>query len=180
MSTDLADELHDRKERGDSYEDVIWDLIDAADSAADQDTDREPDVDPTADAGAPDDADGQDSDRQHVERHVDPDGFPTDERPTLDALTAAYAFLRDREKATMRHFVQNVMPDHSLGYDVPDLEEGDRYRGAWWRSVVRPGLEQLPDVRAPEGNDRWWRFDPDGPDRGETTELDVDFGSPSR
>jgi len=32
VSDELADELHDRKERGDSYEDVIWWLIDAADA----------------------------------------------------------------------------------------------------------------------------------------------------
>jgi hypothetical protein len=31
VSDELADELHERKERGDSYEDVIWRLIDAAD-----------------------------------------------------------------------------------------------------------------------------------------------------
>lgn len=30
VSDELADELHDRKERGDSYEDVIWRLIQAA------------------------------------------------------------------------------------------------------------------------------------------------------
>lgn len=31
VSEELADELHERKERGDSYEDVIWRLIDKAD-----------------------------------------------------------------------------------------------------------------------------------------------------
>jgi len=30
VSDELADELHDRKDRGDSYEDVIWRLIDAS------------------------------------------------------------------------------------------------------------------------------------------------------
>ena len=30
VSEDLADELYDRKERGDSYEDVIWRLIEQA------------------------------------------------------------------------------------------------------------------------------------------------------
>jgi len=30
VSHELADELHDRKNRGDSYEDVIWRLIEAA------------------------------------------------------------------------------------------------------------------------------------------------------
>jgi len=31
VSEELADELHDRKDRGDSYEDVIWRLIEVAD-----------------------------------------------------------------------------------------------------------------------------------------------------
>ena len=30
VSHELADELHSRKDRGDSYEDVIWELIEAA------------------------------------------------------------------------------------------------------------------------------------------------------
>lgn len=33
VSDELADELHSRKERGDSYEDVIWRLIKAADES---------------------------------------------------------------------------------------------------------------------------------------------------
>jgi len=32
VSDELADELHDRKQRGDSYEDVIWRLIDQSDN----------------------------------------------------------------------------------------------------------------------------------------------------
>lgn len=31
VSDELADELHDRKDRGDSYEDVIWRLLDEGD-----------------------------------------------------------------------------------------------------------------------------------------------------
>ena len=31
VSEELADELHSKKDRGDSYEDVIWQLLDAAD-----------------------------------------------------------------------------------------------------------------------------------------------------
>lgn len=31
ISPELADELHDRKDRGDSYEDVIWRLIEKTD-----------------------------------------------------------------------------------------------------------------------------------------------------
>ncbi|WP_017344696.1 hypothetical protein [Halorubrum sp. T3] len=32
VTDELADELHDRKDRGESYEDVIWGLIEDADS----------------------------------------------------------------------------------------------------------------------------------------------------
>lgn len=32
VSEELADELHDRKDRGDSYEDVIWRLIEQAET----------------------------------------------------------------------------------------------------------------------------------------------------
>jgi predicted CopG family antitoxin len=32
VSEKLADELHDRKNRGDSYEDVIWRLVEKADA----------------------------------------------------------------------------------------------------------------------------------------------------
>ena len=35
VSEKLADELHGRKSRGDSYEDVIWELIEKADAAED-------------------------------------------------------------------------------------------------------------------------------------------------
>ncbi|MDQ2072830.1 antitoxin VapB family protein [Haloarcula sp. H-GB4] len=35
VSDELADELHDRKSRGDSYEDVIWRLIEERDGQED-------------------------------------------------------------------------------------------------------------------------------------------------
>jgi hypothetical protein len=34
VSYNLADELHDRKDRGDSYEDVIWELIEEVEDSA--------------------------------------------------------------------------------------------------------------------------------------------------
>lgn len=33
VSDELADELHDRKSRGDTYEDVIWRLLEKAEDA---------------------------------------------------------------------------------------------------------------------------------------------------
>lgn len=37
VSEELADELHDRKNRGDSYEDVIWRLVEKADASQTED-----------------------------------------------------------------------------------------------------------------------------------------------
>jgi len=36
VSHELADELYDRKQRGESYEDVIWRLIEENDEATDE------------------------------------------------------------------------------------------------------------------------------------------------
>ena len=65
------------------------------------------------------------------------DGLPRDAGPSVRRYSRA---------ASAREIVAAVMPEHSLGYDVPELEPGDRYRGAWWRRVVRPGLQRLDDV----------------------------------
>lgn len=81
-----------------------------------------------------------------------------DEERCIAAVLAAREYLRQRGEASMRDFVTDVMPVHSLGYDVPDLEPGDRYRGSWWRKVVRPGLEALPDVEPPSSGGQGFRW----------------------
>jgi hypothetical protein len=47
------------------------------------------------------------------------------------------------------------MPVYSVGYDVPDPDRDSRYRGGWWRSVVKPGLESFSDVSKPDGGGKW-------------------------
>lgn len=77
------------------------------------------------------------------------------------AVYAARDYLREHGPATKRDLVAEVMPDHPLGYDVDGalekVEAGDRYRGAWWRRVVKPGLKALPDVEAPARGASEWR-----------------------
>jgi hypothetical protein len=68
---------------------------------------------------------------------------------------AARDYLKEHGAASMRELVTEVIPAHPLGYDVPDLDPGDRYRGSWWRKVVKPGLKALPDVAAPAGGGKW-------------------------
>jgi biotin operon repressor len=88
-----------------------------------------------------------------------PDGRDRDQCEA--AVLAARDYLREQGPATMRELVTEVMPEHPVGYDIPELEPGDRYRGAWWRRVVKPGLQALPDVQAPSRGASDWRFNPD-------------------
>lgn len=69
-----------------------------------------------------------------------------------DALYAVRDYLEEHGPASRREIVTAVMPDHPLGYDVPDLETGDRFRGAWWRRIIQPGLRALDDVEYRENH----------------------------
>lgn len=81
-----------------------------------------------------------------------------DREACVAAVRAAYEYLQENETATMREFVGEVMPEHPLGYDVPDLKPGERYRGAWWRKVVKPGLNALDDVESPPTGGSDWTY----------------------
>lgn len=86
---------------------------------------------------------------------VDPDA-------ARDAIHAAREFLEKRGRATKADFVRGVMRDHPLGYDPDDalakLEAGERFRGAWWRKVVKPGLEAFDDVEKPPRGASDWKL----------------------
>ena len=83
---------------------------------------------------------------------------PADAR---EAIHTAREYLREAGPASKATIVREIMPTHPLGYD-PDaalakIDAGDRYRGAWWRKVVRPGLEALPDVSKPPAGASEWK-----------------------
>ena len=81
--------------------------------------------------------------------------FPTgkDREQCVEAINAAREYLRAEGPATMREIVSTIHPDYPLGYDVDEalakVEAGERYRGAWWRRIVKPGLEAAEDVKTP-------------------------------
>lgn len=109
----------------------------------------------TDNASAPTDANREDTPAGDA---LDAVEFPggRDRDDCLAAIYTAREYLREHGPASMREIVTDVMPEHPLGYDVvDDLEPGDRYRGAWWRKVVRPGLKALDDVDAPAGGGKW-------------------------
>lgn len=101
--------------------------------------------------------------RDWVADHLADVEFPEgrDRDDCLTAATAATIFLHEHGQASMREIVTEVMPDHPVGYDVPELEPGDRYRGAWWRRVVKPALSEIPTVDAPTGGGKWRWVGPD-------------------
>jgi hypothetical protein len=78
------------------------------------------------------------------------------------AVAAAHDYIRDHGGATKQDLVENVMPDYPLGYDVDaalgKIDGGERFRGAWWRRVVKPGLKALDDVQTPPQGASTWRY----------------------
>ena len=84
---------------------------------------------------------------------VDPDA-------ARGAVLAAREYLIKHGPAAKADFVRGVMREHPLGYD-PDaalakIEAGERFRGAWWRRVIKPGLKAIDGVeKPPRGASEW-------------------------
>ena len=117
----------------------------------------QPRGDPPADAHGADaggEADALDAVLADLPSTVD----PADARETIHTVRE---YLREAGPASKATIVREIMPTHPLGYD-PDaalakIDAGDRYRGAWWRKVVKPGLEALPDVSKPPAGASEWK-----------------------
>jgi hypothetical protein len=147
VSEELADELYSRKQRGESYEDVIWRLIETGEIDSVEPVDRE----------SPPSRRDKEPSRGDVVLHDDiPNTVEID--GAQEAIQAVIDHLREDGAASMREIVAEVMPEHPLGYDVPELEPGDRYRGAWWRRVVKPALEKDERVVKPDTGGSEWQF----------------------
>lgn len=80
----------------------------------------------------------------------------------LNAAAGAQNYIYNHDTATKSEIVKNVMPEYPVGYDVDaaleKLESGDRYRGAWWRRVVKPALESDEDIEKPGPGGSEWRY----------------------
>lgn len=117
---------------------------------------RTPPAPEPAEAPAADDVPGREPEKAEdgPEERLQAVDFPRgrDRDECVETVLEAREFLRREGSASMRDFVTEVMPEYPLGYDVPELEPGDRYRGAWWRKIVKPGLKALPDVKYRQGH----------------------------
>lgn len=165
VSDELADELYDRKNRGESYEDVIWRLIEDKDGADDIATTGVSEPEPEPERTPVETVESHGSDLDDVERALEDVKFPAtkDREECIEAIRAAYEHLQANGKATMSEFVTEVMPEHPAGYDAEsDVEKindpDQRNRSTWWRKVVKPGLGALPDVESPPKGGSDWTY----------------------
>ena len=146
VSDEVWEELHRRKERGDTFDDVLRELLGLDETA------REKNKPDTAIETA-----SRPREEATIPRQV-PEDMPKkiDEEEARAAIEAAVSVIKKTGGATQREIVAEVMPEHDLDYDLPELETGERYRGGWWRSVVMPGLKLRTDVeKPPQGASEW-------------------------
>lgn len=154
VSDEVWQYLNGEKRPGESFDDVLRRELGLTHAATDAGDKANVTIESASDARQTSGESGHDAE-------VAADGLDlpagVDEQEAHAAIEAAAAHIDEREGASMREIVTAVMPDHPLGYDVPDLESGDRYRGAWWRRVVKPGLERRDDVAKPQPGQSEWR-----------------------
>jgi len=151
-SEELADELWERKNRGESYEDVIWRLIEQADASDDEPRERE-------DSAVTQDVDGDLRDRADAaldELDV-PGRDPAIERNRREAIMWAWDYLRRRGNATSSEIANATFGyfwDVDLGYSI-----SSRYPGyGLWDNCIRDVLSELPGVDSPPEKGSEWAF----------------------
>jgi hypothetical protein len=119
VERDTARRLHERKQYGESMDDVIRRLL-GDDVEADETPDaRTDELTPRVDV---------------------PDSLPepVDESDAAAAIDAALRFVED-EPAQFATIAETVGRKYPLDYAVDQVELSD---GAWWQRVVKPGLKQ--------------------------------------
>ena len=156
LPENLADELYDRKERGESYADVIQRLIERADSdPPDTQVDesgRESAVTPATDTAGPAGTSADEPPEsvqdagESLHALVNDVGGETlpgsgkklDER--VAALRAVVEYLREHGTATPTDFQTDVYPEHQARYT--DADDPAR---SWWKNAMYPGLGAVAD-----------------------------------
>lgn len=138
---DLADQVEAELRYGDNRSKWVVDAIERKlDAEGSEPVRDEPDPEPVG-VELPDD----------VPQTVDRDAARA-------AIQAVLQFLESEGSASQREIVSAVMPKHPLGYDVPELEQGERFRGSWWRRVVKPTLKAHNDIESPGQSGTEWRW----------------------
>jgi hypothetical protein len=151
LPEDLADELYERKARGESYADVVQRLLEAADSD-DTDTDETADAapEPTTSNAEPATFEAAVS-----AAAVDIPGRGQKHDARVEAFRAVVAFLRNHGTATPAELKERVYPDHDGQYATAD---------SWWKNAMYPALATVAETTdAVESADESGRWQFNGP-----------------
>lgn len=166
VSETIADELYNRKDRGESYNDVLDRVLRKAD-AYESDSDLE-DMDPTRHRAQASASVTDASDDPPVDDLVEAIGYEIlpgqgqklDQR--VAALRATVDYLREHGRATPQEFKNDVYPDHSAMY-----VDGKDPARSWWKNCIYKGMsavaEQSECVQAAGADGKWcWVGESDG------------------
>lgn len=169
VSEELADDLYARKRRGESYEDVIYRLIEKADKceeleehAAEPDSPTDTvDVDTDAESEKAPAVDTPQSEKTELDRLineiVDDDVLPGSGNKLekrREALRATVEYLREHRTAEPKDFKTDVYPDHPAEYIA-----GEDPSNSWWKNCIYKGLralaERSTEIQKPDQTGEW-------------------------
>lgn len=143
---DLADELYERKGRGESYADVIRQLLEVAesdDSGRESPPARTPDT-PTTDTKQTSEppATPPESFEALVDAIAEESLPGSGEKATAraEAFRATVAYLKEHGEATPTEFQEAVYPDHPAFYT-----DGQNPARSWWKNCIYKGLRELAE-----------------------------------
>ncbi len=133
LPEDLADELYERKERGESYADVVQRLLEAADDG-DTDTNETTDAppEPTATETEPATFEAAVS---AAAADIPGRGQKHDAR--VEAFRAVVTYLRNHGSATPAELKERVYPDLDGQYATAD---------SWWKNAMYPALATVAET----------------------------------
>jgi predicted CopG family antitoxin len=123
LDDETADRLYERKARGESYDDVVRRLLG---ETGGEHSDRE--------GATPRDQSVEDSGPEIVVPESVPQRIA--EADARAAIAATLELVASNGGVQRAEIIEEIAPEHPLGYD--DIGP----RGAWWRKVIRPALEE--------------------------------------
>lgn len=151
LPEEIADELYERKSRGESYADVIRELLEQDGEAESVPERRETSTAGKADASDRGDTTAGAAGTEAAEAQGDNDlidavaedvlpgtGAKLEER--REALRATVRYLRNHGEATPNDFRTDVYPEHKAQYT-----NGNNPSRSWWKNCIYKGLAELAD-----------------------------------
>lgn len=156
-SRELLDELHERKERDETYEDYIWRVLGRlddreTDAREEPVSDPEPareDVHPIEDVQV--DPEPRDPGDVSV-KDIDVPGSGSRERARQETVMEIYERLQELETATKDELLESV----EIDLDAVDYE---KERWFWKKCISGSGLGQLPGVESPGAGGGSWNYE---------------------